>query len=886
MKTGNSSERGFSLIEVLVATAVLALAVVIALVVYDASRKSFKKGENATEQQEAVRIAFDKVTSDLRMAGYNYNPDGNPNRPDEQIEVALDHAVIIRADFDADDPAANTTPETALAGGAFSAVSTGNDEIVGYVLSKPDGTGPDTIQFQADVGSSPRDGSVDTVTVNNVVLTPTSPPYTLYRISLSNNTAACCSGAFIVRTPVVENVADLTFQYYNGTSVSPIAAPGATEVAAAVAARGSVTHVNVKLIGMTRDPDLTYVDPTDTNVGSQHYRKFTLEGDVTPRNMRMKGIQDLNADVVPPTQPATPSLLAGHCNALIVNWAANPTADGVAMYRVNYGTTSGTVAGTRTTGGSPFYLDNLVTGTTYYISIQAQDAAGNISIASNEASATVANSNTPSAPTTASATNDKVNFVNLSWTPVSTNTASVPASDPLAPFCRDLAGYRVYRGNTSSVTATTSFLLADQNAVHSPTNPPYTHAPTINCHPYYYRVTAVDTCGTESAPTNVFTGQSTTNIQPAAPQNVQAYTTGTNQARVQWDPVIKDVQNNDITIDQYDVYRSDPIQKNADPATAVWGTTPIGSPYAISFIDTSVPSMSNSDVVYYRVKAKDECINYSDFSTPAQATCAFSGTVTITTPADNAVVAGVVPVAVGVVNGTDTYTGITITYTHSVAGVTRTYTSATAGPTWTDSGWLAYPAGNYTITATVTNSTGCSSTATAHVQAGSVVGCCLSMFPTTNTVLTCAGGSTKCKQVSYKIGNDRCLTAVSVLGMTVSWTDYSGNKPAWQTVRFNGTDIAAAGSWTTGYVGTTNAVGTASKTDFSPGPSVSYLSPTTTANATTVTYVFAAATDSGNGNNRKVDVFGTNQYTFTLLDSSGNPTDIQTTCNFQNLTVQ
>jgi prepilin-type N-terminal cleavage/methylation domain-containing protein len=886
MKTGKGSERGFSLIEVLVATAVLALAVVIALVVYDASRKSFKKGENATEQQEAVRIAFDKVTSDLRMAGYNYNPDGNPNRPDEQIEVALDHAVIVRADFDADDPAANTTPETALAGGAFSAVSTGNDEIVGYVLSKPDGTGPDTIQFQADVGSSPRDGSVDTVTVNNVVLTPTSPPYTLYRISLSNNTAACCSGAFIVRTPVVENVDNLTFQYYNGTSTSPIAAPGATEAATAVAARGSVTHVNVKLIGMTRDPDMNYVDPTDTYTGSRHYRKFTLEGDVTPRNMRMKGIQDLNADVTPPTQPATPSLLAGHCNALMVSWAANPTADGVSMYRVNYGTSSGTVSGTRTTGGSPFYLDNLVTTTTYYISIQAQDAAGNISVASNQASATVVNSNTPSAPTAPSATSDKVNFVTLSWTPVSTNTASVPAGDPQAPLCRDLAGYRVYRGNTSSVAATTSYLLADQGVVHGPTNPPFTHTPTINCHPYYYRVTAVDTCGAESAPTNVFTGQSTTNIQPGAPENVQAFITGPNRIAVTWNPVVKDVQGNDITIDQYDVYRSDPIDKDADPATAIWGSTPIASPYAVTYTDNGVPSHAADQVVYYRIKAKDECVNMSDYSNLAKASCAFSGVVTITTPPDNTVVAGVVPVTVSVAGGTDTYTGITITYTHSVGGVTRTYTSTTAGPTWTDSAWLATPAGNYTITATVTNSTGCSSTTTAHVQAGSVVGCCLSMFPTTNTVVTCAGGSTKCKEVSYKIGNDRCLTAVSVLAMTVSWIDYSGNKPAWQTVRFNGTDIAAAGSWTTGYVGTTNAVGTATKSNFVPGPTVTYLSPMTALNTTNVTYVFLNDTDSLNGVNRVVDVFRTNQYTFTLLDSSGNPSNIQTTCNFQNLTVQ
>jgi hypothetical protein len=253
---------------------------------------------------------------------------------------------------------------------------------------------------------------------------------------------------------------------------------------------------------------------------------------------------------------------------------------------------------------------------------------------------------------------------------------------------------------------------------------------------------------------------------------------------------------------------------------------------------------------------------------------------------DGTIVAGVVPTTVTVVGGTDTYTGVTITYAHQVDGVTRTFTSSTAGTTWTDSGWLANPAGGYTIIATVTNSTGCSSTATISVNAGSAVGCCLSMFPTTNTTATCAGGGTKCRQVSYRIGNDRCLTAVSVTSMNIAWTDYSGNQPRWQTASFNGSAIAAVGSWTTTYTGSPNEAGTASKTDFSaPSPTVPYATPMTTANTTNVTYIFDKVTDSGSGVNRKVNVFGTNQYIFTLLDSAGNPSGITTTCNLPSLTV-
>ena len=51
MRTRNYGERGMSLIEVVVATAVLVVAILIALTVYDAARSSFKKGENATVQQ-------------------------------------------------------------------------------------------------------------------------------------------------------------------------------------------------------------------------------------------------------------------------------------------------------------------------------------------------------------------------------------------------------------------------------------------------------------------------------------------------------------------------------------------------------------------------------------------------------------------------------------------------------------------------------------------------------------------------------------------------------------------------------------------------------------------------------------------------------------------
>jgi len=547
-----------SLIEVLVATAILALAVIVALVVYDGSRKAFKKGENATEQQEAVRIAYDRLTADLRMLGYNVNPDGNPNRPDEQLEGALDHAVVFRGDFDIND-AASTVPESTLDNGAFPSVSTGNDEIVAYVLSKPDGTGPDSIVFQADVQEASRDGDVENVTINNVVLNPTTPPYTLYRVTLNNDASTYGSAGFVVRTPIVENVRDLSFTYYDAAGTFKDASATIAETATAKTTRTGLTHIGVSLVGMTRDQDINYNDTTDP--ASRQYRKFELKGDITPRNMRLKGMQDLNSDVIPPNIPGTPTLVAGHCGGLLLSWTPNALAEGVTQYRVNYGTTAGSPSGTSLTSGSPYFLAGLTTGSTYYVTLQAIDASGNISPKSTEVNAVVANTNTPNPPTGVVATNDQNYYVRVNWTGTTTNTANVPAADPAAPMLRDLAGYRLYRWPVSGFTPnTTTNMIASESVLRSNVIPPHYDTPVVACQNYYYRMSAVDTCGVESAFAAETQGLATNSgVVPEAPVGVTANFIGGGSAKVDWNAVTKDVSGKDIAVYKYKVYRTDPI---------------------------------------------------------------------------------------------------------------------------------------------------------------------------------------------------------------------------------------------------------------------------------------------------------------------------------------
>jgi prepilin-type N-terminal cleavage/methylation domain-containing protein len=281
MTTGSNRrrEQGLSLVELLVSVTILAVAATIALVLYDGARQSFKLGENVAEQQQAVRIAFDLISSDIRMAGFNTNPDGSKTRPDEQIEAVYDTAIVVRADFDARDPIDSRDPEDALAGpgGAFLSVSTGNDEIRAYVLAKPGGASTDTLTFFADVGEPVRNGSVETVDLTNISLVHDDPPYTLYRVTLDENAAPA-------RTVLIENVRSMAFRYYDGAG-NAIAAVGGSDGPADVSARAAIRRVGVEIEALTRDPDLKWVDAEDSNPLTRAFRKFKLKGDITPRNL-------------------------------------------------------------------------------------------------------------------------------------------------------------------------------------------------------------------------------------------------------------------------------------------------------------------------------------------------------------------------------------------------------------------------------------------------------------------------------------------------------------------------------------------------------------------------------------------------------------------------
>ncbi|MHB0969307.1 MAG: PilW family protein [Thermoanaerobaculia bacterium] len=78
-KSQTRTQRGFTLTEILVAISIFSIVMIAALVMYDRNSRVFKSGIENADAQQNTRVAFDKLVSDLRMIGFDYDRDGIPS---------------------------------------------------------------------------------------------------------------------------------------------------------------------------------------------------------------------------------------------------------------------------------------------------------------------------------------------------------------------------------------------------------------------------------------------------------------------------------------------------------------------------------------------------------------------------------------------------------------------------------------------------------------------------------------------------------------------------------------------------------------------------------------------------------------------------------------
>jgi len=714
-------QSGFSLAELLVGVTVTAIMFVAVFTLYDNLQQSFKLSENAVTQQQNTRVAFDRMVADLRMAGFNHNPDGDPNRPDEQVEGMWGAAVTIRGDYDFEDAGARTSPETTLGGSSatFRTVSTGNDEIITYGLGKPAGPGGDSINFVADVLGVPRNGSQETVTLSNVYLTQTDPPYTLYKYIVAPNSTS------IIRQPVADNIKSLRFTYYDdaGTALAPI---GGADDPNSIAQRKAISKVGIEIVGLTEDPDLAYMDPADPIASTRHNRKFTLAADVSPRNLGHDGVVDMDED--DPNQPVNFTACQGHCLGTLLKLESGGDPD-IAGYDLSWGSSATSLLNVLSTNAQSHYVTG-VSGATFYAA-RSIDLSGNQSPLVLVGPSSPSNTTIPEQVTGVAATGDagatlppERNQIHLSWDAILGNTTDLACD--VAPFpIRDLLGYKLFKGAVAGFDPNNPAQVLE---VWDPNDLPATvtdlvDVNVVNCRRYFYKVLGTDLCNITGAISLVVDGASTTNVPPAAPTAVSANDIGGGHHRVTWSRV---TQNSDptpesIVIDKYAVYRA-VVATGQDPNLATYSQEYSGlvsDPANPEFDDTSVPAVMPGESYFYKISALDDCVNNeSALSLPDEAdACSFGGSVSMT------VVPGISPI-VGVQTVTLTASGTSVQSTQLLitdmltSGVVFNQTDSAAPYSYSWNSTTAPSWRNYEIKGIVTNTSGCNQTTISVVSKG------------------------------------------------------------------------------------------------------------------------------------------------------------------------
>jgi fibronectin type 3 domain-containing protein len=209
-------------------------------------------------------------------------------------------------------------------------------------------------------------------------------------------------------------------------------------------------------------------------------------------------VADMNTAVVPadavaPSAPGSPSA-TGALGRVGLSWTAATDHVGVDHYNVYRSATSGftPAAGNRiATPSGLTYNDSPLAAGVYYYRVTAVDAAGNESAPTAQITGTaLADTTPPSTPGSPSATG-ALGKATLTWT-ASTDNVGVDH-------------YNVYRSMTSG------FSPVAGNRIASPAGLTYTDSP-LTAGEYFYRVTAVDALGNESAPTSELAATATADV--------------------------------------------------------------------------------------------------------------------------------------------------------------------------------------------------------------------------------------------------------------------------------------------------------------------------------------------------------------------------------------
>jgi chitodextrinase len=268
------------------------------------------------------------------------------------------------------------------------------------------------------------------------------------------------------------------------------------------------------------------------------------------------------SDVSPPSVPDVVTATAASASAIDVAWHASTDDVGVAGYHVYRDGSLVASLGALTS----FADTGLHDATTYRYTVDAVDAAGNVSDRSVVALATTTDATAPTVPDTVTAVVNGAKQIQLSWH-ASTDNVGV-------------AGYDVYRDTSliARVTAGTSYL----------------DSPASDGTTYSYRVAAYDAAGNLSAPSISATATLPDATPPSVPAGVAATATGPHQIRLSWASA-----TDNVGVTGYTIYR---------------GGSKIGVASGTSYLDSTAKDATSYS---YTVTAVDGAGNTSGQSLAA-----------------------------------------------------------------------------------------------------------------------------------------------------------------------------------------------------------------------------------------------------------------------------
>jgi fibronectin type 3 domain-containing protein len=370
--------------------------------------------------------------------------------------------------------------------------------------------------------------------------------------------------------------------------------------------------------GFTPDATNRIAQPTGTSytdtglaVGTYYYRVAAEDGagNVGP-NSNEAGASA--SDGLPPSAPAG---LSGSVSGTTINlsWTGSTDDIGVVRYNVHRGASAGFTPTTANRIAQPTgtgYSDSGLAPGTYYYKVTAEDAAGNLSAASNESAGTIPDTAPPSAPGALTQTVTG-STVNLAWT---------AATDDVG-----VARYDVHRGTSSGFTPTSANRIAQPTGTSYNDNPP-------GIGTYYYKVSAEDAAGNVSAVSNEVAVTILDGAPPTAPSGLAA-TASADAVTLSWTAA-----TDNIGVARYNVHRG--TSAGFTPTTA----NRIAQPAATSYTDGGL----DPGTYYYKVTAEDVAGNVGSSSNEVSAAIANNDatppTVAVTAPLEGATVSDSTPV--------------------------------------------------------------------------------------------------------------------------------------------------------------------------------------------------------------------------------------------------